>query len=148
MVRGRRRADSRFQAVGRVGLTSFRNVARRRSGRLGATWGSVAAPVRPTLDGLAGQGDRTFTSAGDRAAAPGSCPGLQLRVENAFAVLMRTAAILRVACEESLALARTAAVMPSPGRCQRLLPKPGTAPSCPRTPVASSGESSRVSPRP
>jgi hypothetical protein len=37
MVPGRRRADSLFQAVGRVGLTSFRNVARRRSGMLGVT---------------------------------------------------------------------------------------------------------------
>jgi len=33
----RRRADSLFQAVGRCGLTSFGNVARRRSGMLGVT---------------------------------------------------------------------------------------------------------------
>jgi len=37
MVPGRRRADSLFQAVGPVGLTSFRDVARRRSGMVGVT---------------------------------------------------------------------------------------------------------------
>jgi hypothetical protein len=37
MVPGRRRADSLFQAVDPVGLTSFRNVARRRPGRFGVT---------------------------------------------------------------------------------------------------------------
>jgi hypothetical protein len=48
-------------------------------------------------------------------------------------VLMRSAAILRVACEESLSLAKTAAAIPLAGRCHRLLPKPGSAPSWPKT---------------